>query len=185
MTMPKMLSVAALCLAVAGSVPAVMAADTGSHHADKKVQAASLSKKDLKFATLAYQGNLSEIQVGQLASTKARNSEVQKLAATIVADHESANAKLSTLLTNKGATLPTEQKEKHKDHYEELSKLDGSKFDKEYLSMMISDHKKDVSEYEDAAKNSDDADLRNYAVTTLPVIQKHLTMAQNLYKSVK
>lgn len=185
MTMPKMFSIAALCLAVAGGVPSVMGADDHGSHGDKKVQSSALSKKDLKFATMAYQGNLAEIQMGQLGVSKARNSEVQKLAGQIVADHEAANAKLSALLSKKGATLPTEQKEKHKDHYEDLAKLDGDKFDKAFVEMMVTDHKKDVDAYETAAKSADDSDLRNYAVSTLPTLQKHLTMAQTIHKSMK
>ena len=40
--------------------------------------------------------------------------------------------------------------------------------------MMIDDHKKDVDKFKKGSKDLKDADLKNFASETLPVIQMHL-----------
>jgi len=50
---------------------------------------------------------------------------------------------------------------------------------------MLSDHRKDVSEFKKVADKSKDGDLKAFAGKTLPTLQEHLTMAQNLNESVK
>ena len=56
---------------------------------------------------------------------------------------------------------------------EELMEKRGKDFDRAYVSMMKDDHKKDVSEFENASKKLADAALKNFAAGTLPVLQKH------------
>ena len=44
--------------------------------------------------------------------------------------------------------------------------------------MMVSDHKEDIKAFEKEAKNGSDADLKQFASTTLPTLNQHLSMAQ-------
>ena len=55
---------------------------------------------------------------------------------------------------------------------------EGAKFDKEFAAHMVADHKKDIKEYEKAAKKQDA--VGNYAKETLPTLRKHLETAQSL-----
>ena len=50
-----------------------------------------------------------------------------------------------------------------------MSKLSGAKFDGEFAKHMVADHKKDIKEYEKAAKKTDTAGT--YANETLPASQ--------------
>jgi putative membrane protein len=50
---------------------------------------------------------------------------------------------------------------------------------------MVSDHKKDVKEFEKATKNLSDPELKAFAEKTLPTLQEHLTQAQNLDAQLK
>jgi putative membrane protein len=44
----------------------------------------------------------------------------------------------------------------------------------------VKDHKKDVKEFEKAEKKAEDADLKAWITKTLPTLQEHLRMAENL-----
>jgi putative membrane protein len=77
---------------------------------------------------------------------------------------------------------PSKDEKKMLDH---MSKLTGSEFDKEYVSHMVKDHKKDIAKFEDASKNAQDPDVRAFAEKTLPVLREHLEMAQNVESSMK
>jgi len=46
--------------------------------------------------------------------------------------------------------------------------------------MMLSDHTKDVSEFEKQSTKGTDPDLKAFAAKTLPTLQEHLQMAKAL-----
>ena len=61
-----------------------------------------------------------------------------------------------------------------------LRSLTGDQFNQVYSSDMAGDHTQAVGEFETASQNLSDADLKNFATKTLPVLQKHSKMAQEL-----
>jgi putative membrane protein len=61
-----------------------------------------------------------------------------------------------------------------------LQSLTGDQFDQGYLSDLASDHTQAVSEFETASQNLSDPDLKKFATKTLPTLQKHSKMAQEL-----
>jgi putative membrane protein len=69
-----------------------------------------------------------------------------------------------------------------------MQKLEGAtgvKFDQTYAKNMVKDHKKDLKEFQNAAKGLQDPELRNFAESAVPILQEHLTMAQNMETTVK
>src|SRR6185369_15516224 len=98
----------------------------------------------------------------------------------MVDDHSKANDQLKQLAQTKGVTLPTDMtKAQHKD-MDQLSKMTGDAFDKAYVKMMVKDHKKDVAEFSKESKSAKDADLKSWAGTTLPTLEEHLKMIQDI-----
>jgi putative membrane protein len=61
-----------------------------------------------------------------------------------------------------------------------LQSLTGGQFDQVYLSDMASDHTQAVSEFETVSQNFSDPGLKKFATKTLPTLQKHSKMAQEL-----
>jgi putative membrane protein len=51
--------------------------------------------------------------------------------------------------------------------------MTGKSFDTHYISMMKDDHAKAISKFEKEAKNGKDADVKNWATKTLPVLKAH------------
>ena len=54
-----------------------------------------------------------------------------------------------------------------------MSAMTGAAFDREYTKMMVSDHRKDVSDFEKESTRGTDADLKEFATRTLPTLQEH------------
>src|SRR6195952_2305241 len=157
------------------------AADT----AKKDSSMAVVDKDDAKFAVAAANGGMAEVELGQLAQQKAANPKVKDFGAMMVTDHTKANDEMKALATAKGITLPVaigtdEQKVK-----DDLSAKTGADFDKAYVSNMIDDHKKDIKEFEDASQNCKDADLKAFAVKTLPTLKMHLDAIQKIHDGMK
>jgi len=139
---------------------------------------AKLAHADRKFMEEAAQGGLAEVQLGQLAAQKAQSPAVKQFGQRMVDDHTKANHELKQLASNKGIELPTDLDRSAKREYDKLSKMNGDEFDREYMKGMVSDHRKDVKDFEKQAKSAKDADLRSFAANTLPTLRQHLTLAE-------
>jgi predicted outer membrane protein len=85
--------------------------------------------------------NMAEIQLGQMGSERASSAEVKSYAQMMVADHSKANQALMPLAQSLGVQQPTELDEKHRRMAERLSKLEGERFDREFMRAMVDAHK--------------------------------------------
>ena len=141
---------------------------------------ANLSSKDRDFVMDAAMGGMMEVELGRVAAQKGTSDAVKQFGQRMVDDHSKANEELMTLATSKGITLPTELDQKHREHVTKLSSLSGAEFDRAYSKLMLSDHNKDVSEFEKQSAKGTDADIKAFASKTLPTLQEHLTMAKAL-----
>src|ERR1041385_503939 len=65
-----------------------------------------------------------------------------------------------------------------------LQGLSGVEFDRAYASEMVSDHRNDVEKFQTASQTVSDPELKNYAKNTLPKLEEHLRMAQDLATKV-
>lgn len=65
-----------------------------------------LSSADRDFIMKAADGGMAEVQLGQLAVSKASNSDVKAFGQRMVDDHSKANDQLMQLAQTKGVTLP-------------------------------------------------------------------------------
>jgi putative membrane protein len=133
-----------------------------------------------KFAMAAAMGGMMEVEAGRLAAEKGASDEVRQFGQRMVDDHTKANEELMQLASSKGMTLPTAPDPKHASEVQKLSALSGEKFDREYVKMMVKDHKKDVGEFQKAASRGSDPDLKAFAARTLPTLQEHLQMIQRI-----
>ena len=62
-----------------------------------------------------------------------------------------------------------------------LSAMSGAEFDRAYMNMMVSDHNKDVAEFEKESTKGGDPDLKAFAAKTLPTLKEHQQMAKALH----
>jgi putative membrane protein len=139
-----------------------------------------LSAGDTKFVRDAGESGMAEVQLGQLGVQKATNADVKTFAQKMVDDHTQANTQLQQLASQKGVTLPTDLSMMHKHASTQLSKLSGAEFDRAFMDQMVMDHQKVVAEFDRVSKGGRDSDVKSFASTTLPTLQDHLRMAQEL-----
>ncbi len=153
--------------------------------AKKDSTTAAVDKDDAKFAVAAANGGMAEVELGKLAQEKGANSKVKDFGAMMVSDHSKANDEMKALAKSKGITLPDAIDSEEQKTKDDLSAKSGADFDKAYVSNMIDDHKKDIKDFEDATKNLKDADLKAFAVKTLPTLKMHLDAIQKIHDSMK
>ncbi len=142
-----------------------------------------LGKMDKAFVRKAAQGGLAEVQLGQLAQQQGSSEEVKQFGQRMVTDHQSANEKLQTLAQGMNMELPTTLSKHDQKELTKLQSLHGAAFDKAYARTMRSDHRKDIKEFEREAKHGKDAQLKQFADSTLPTLKDHLALAEKLPSS--
>ena len=138
-----------------------------------------------KFMADAAMGGMAEVEAGQLAATKATREEVKAFGERMVKDHGMANEELKRIASAKGVELPVQLDRKHRSELERLSKLDGAEFDRAYMKHMVEDHKKDVAAFRKAARGLKDAEVKQFASSTLPTLEDHLRVAESVAGAAK
>lgn len=135
---------------------------------------------DRKFMDKAAQGGMAEVELGQLAEQNGQSPEVKAFGKRMVDDHSKANDQLKQLAEQKGVALPTSLNAQDQATKNRLSKLQGAAFDKAYMQDMVTDHKKDVAEFQRESKVAHDPELKSWAGQTLPTLQSHLQEAEKI-----
>lgn len=145
----------------------------------------TVSSDDREFFTEAAQGGIAEVKMAQLVVGKTQNQEVKAFAQRMIVDHTKANDELKMLAAKKGVTLPADVSDDQREDYDDLAKLSGAEFDKEYVSLMVEDHEKDVSAFDEQSKDGDDAELKALAAKTLPTLKSHYEAIKTIQSKVK
>jgi putative membrane protein len=103
-----------------------------------------------------YESNLAEIQLGQMASSRATDEQVKSFAQQMVTDHGQANEELRPIAQRLNIEVPTEVSAKHKAAADRLSQLQGTEFDREFMKTMVDSHKDALKLARSAAGHRDD-----------------------------
>ena len=129
-------------------------------------KSSSLSAQDKTFMKKAAKGGLMEVAMGKMAEQNAQNEDVKAFGKRMVTDHSKANDELKAIAEKKGVTLsgkePTEKWTS----------------DKAYMSSMVKDHEKDLTEFREEANNGSDPEVKKFADDTAKVIKEHLDLAK-------
>jgi putative membrane protein len=125
------------------------------------------------------------VQLGKVAAEKGSHQRVKDFGKRMQADHSKANEQLKKIAAKKGVDLPTEPSGEHKSTMDKLTKLSGAEFDREYMDAMVDDHKEDIEKFQTQGDKGKDPDVKKFASDNLPVLKKHLELAQSTQKQVK
>lgn len=145
---------------------------------------AMVNEQDADFAVKAADANLAEIELGKLAMEKATDERLKDFAERMISDHQTANNELMTIATSLNITLPPVVSEDHVAKQRKLRDKSGEAFEEEYIDIMVKDHDRTVSLFEDAASDARNADLQAFAAKTLPTLKKHFEEAKLLRDSI-
>lgn len=125
--------------------------------------------------------DMMEIEAAKLALQRG-NAEDKTFAAQMETDHTKTSTELKQLVPdNLKSALPAGLDDASRKKLDNLRDAKNESFSKDYRSAQVSAHKDAVSLFERYAKGGDNAQLKDWAGKTLPALQHHLKMAQDLY----
>ena len=185
--MIRLAKVSVLMIATALVFPAgfALAASDSTKAERSKESKSKLPSGEERFMKEAASGGLMEVELGKVAAEKGSHQRVKEFGKRMQTDHSKANAQLKKIASSKGVELPTEPSGEHKSTMEKLTKLSGAEFDREYMEAMVDDHKEDIEKFQTQADKGKDPELKKFASESLPILKKHLELAQSTEKQIK
>jgi putative membrane protein len=136
---------------------------------------------DSLFIMTAAQGDLFEITSSQLALERAESQEVRDFAQQMIDDHTATTEQLTPLASELGVTPPTEPNPMQQFMLAHLQTLQGADFDTAYMRHQVLSHSAAVDAFTTATMGAvQNQALLDFANQNLPIIQEHLTMAQEM-----
>lgn len=167
-----------LAASVALAIPA-HAQSVGEKTGINAIIGASPSTAD--FVKEAAISDMFEIESGKLAQQKG-SPEARAFASRMIDDHSKTSNQLKDLVKSGDvkADVPTALDSSHQAKLDKLNGLSGDDFNKNYDSVQLAAHKDAISLFERYAKGGDNAKLKDWVGKTLPTLQDHLKMAENL-----
>ena len=139
-------------------------------------------EKSTTFLTKSANSGLAEVQLAKLAQQKATIDAVKSFAAMLERDHTSVNDQVKNLAGQRNVSLPAAPSEDKQKMYNDMEKMTGKAFDKEYISMMVKAHGDGIKLFEDTKANAADIDVKNFADKILPTLKMHLDSAKAIQK---
>lgn len=141
-----------------------------------------ISPTTADFVKEAAMSDMTEIAAAKLGQERG-NAQEKTFAGQMIADHTKTSDELKSIAPADAKTaIPANLDSSSQSKIDKLKDAKPSDFSSDFDSMQVSAHKDAVSLFERYAKGGDDPKLKDWAGKTLPTLQHHLEMAQNLGK---
>ena len=138
---------------------------------------------DKAFVKKALQGNMAEIQMGQLALEKSSDAQVKQFAQRMVDDHGKMQDQLKPVAEQMGVQVPAGPSKSQMKSMDKMKALSGEAFDHAYMKDMVKDHKTDDHEFKQVAETTQNPQLKQVVTESQQIIQSHLEQAQQIAQS--
>ena len=153
-----------------------LGASFGAHAADT-----NLSHQDKSFLQDAAEGGNAEVEASKLALAQSGSGDVKTFAQEMVDGHGKAGTELKGLADQKGVKVSDTPTMVKKTEIKLLSERKGSSFDQHYAdSIGVKAHEDTIKLFQTEVAKGTDPDVKAWAQKTLPALEHHLEMAQQL-----
>lgn len=146
--------------------------------------AAPQNYADQAFIAKGMEGDDAEIQLGQLAQQKSQSNDVKQFAQEMISQHTQMNQKwFEPVAKQMNVSEPKGPSKKDKKLYAKLEALSGPQFDQEYITAMVTEHKKDLKDFKDESEAAQDPMVKQIAQEGSTVVAQHLQLAEQVAKN--
>jgi predicted outer membrane protein len=132
----------------------------------------------------ATRGNSMEAALGEVGVRKAQSPNLKAFSEQVQRDHLKLNEELKPIDKQFGLAVDEPLPKRDVKELARIEKENGAKFDQELATDFLKEHQKAVNQYEHALQQNLPVDVRQYAQTTLPMLQQHLQQAESIARDV-
>ncbi|HEX4740685.1 MAG TPA: DUF4142 domain-containing protein [Caulobacteraceae bacterium] len=137
------------------------------------------SVDDNSFIQKAVGIDTAEIHMGHMLEQKGGSAQVRRYGAVLVQDHTTSRRQAEAIAHAMKVTAPEEAPPDVAQQMSQLQGLSGAAFDRQAKQDAVQDHQQAIAMFEQEAHDGH-AQAAQHARQTLPVLRKHLRMAQAL-----
>ncbi|PPD45605.1 MAG: hypothetical protein CTY15_04290 [Methylocystis sp.] len=125
-----------------------------------------------------------EIQAGRAVQSQAKDAAYKDFAGMIVDDHTRLNDELKNVAGRlQGVELPTKLDREHEQKLQQLTSARDRNIEDTFRTQQIQGHERALKLFQNFAAKTENADLKRLAENAVPILQRHLTQAQELKKT--
>lgn len=133
------------------------------------------------FVRAATSSNLLEIRSSELALDRSENNDVSGFAQQMIEDHRRVGDQMRSVLNAQAQTSDDQALTAlHAQKLSELENADSATFDAQYMRLQTEAHREAVDLFSQYAGSGSHPELRAFASQTLPSLQTHLEMAEEM-----
>jgi putative membrane protein len=144
-----------------------------------------IAPKTEDFIKEAATSDMLEIGAAKVAEEKG-DAQEKTFAAQMITDHTKTTTELNEMVpADMKSAIPASLDDSSQKKLDKLTAAKPEDFASDYDPMQVSAHKDGVSLFERYAKGGDNDKLKDWAGKTLPALQHHLEMAQDMNKNRK
>jgi putative membrane protein len=177
--MKKLLTIAAAALVISTST-ATFAQSVGEKTGVNSTLGISPTTAD--FVKEVAMSDMTEIAAAKIGQERG-NAEEKAFSTQMITNHTKTSEELKSMApADAKAAIPAALDSSSQSKIDKLRNAKPDDFSSDFDSMQVSAHKDAVSLFERYAKGGEDPKLKDWAGKTLPALQHHLEMAQNLGK---
>lgn len=135
---------------------------------------------DAAFVHKVGEGSLAELELSRLAADHGASPKVREYAIRVAHDDGQTARELAIIAAHENIALPEVVNDEHSQELDALASQSGAAFDNNYMTAMLEAHRQMASllKSSEAAVSTDE--LRTYIKKTLPVVERHRRMAQDV-----
>jgi putative membrane protein len=124
---------------------------------------------------------MAEIETAKLALDKGTSQDVKTFAQKMIDDHTKANQQLAALAgQHDDLEMSDEATLMDKAKAMILKLRDGENFDQAYANNQVVAHEQTIELFREYARDGENAELKQFAESTLPTLEQHLQHAKEL-----
>lgn len=161
-------------------------ADSTNEVKQEAVSDVSKTKENTSnFLVKAADGGMAEVAAGKIGEQKSVSKAVKAFASQMVKDHTAVNDEAKSLASQLNITLPGAPGEEHQKKVADLGDKKGKDFDKDFIDMMVADHKSTINLFRDASDDDIAPEVKSFILATIPKLESHLAKADSLQKALE
>lgn len=122
-----------------------------------------------------------EVAVGNMAKERASDQAVRYFAGMVGGQHAKLDDELDRLAAARGMTLPSQPDAAQQQRIQALTALQGRAFDEAFVQDIgIKGHAEAIKFFEDASRQAQDPEIKEWFTKSLATLQLHATHAQQI-----
>ena len=159
---------------------AIVSRDLTPNEANSKPLEVTATTK--RYAEGAAMADMFEIESSRVALDRSKTPEIKKFAQDMIDAHTKTSDELKSKLIKAGliVELPTTLDGMHKALVDELKSASPEDFEKRYIALQKNGHNEALMLHQAYGRNGDIADLKAYANDTVPKVELHFTMLNDV-----